>query len=161
MAALRQQHPYAIGAAPVVVLGMHSNCLVVDQMQAHPVLGWCLSSIVSCVSTAEAWMTVGILTDDKPRYDKAVGLYHATMQDYFKWGGGKYRNYSGVLRVVGEATETMRDIYHTQFGIGGLLQTAEMAWQQVRGLECLWRLSERDLGCDKPQVSAAHRLLRV
>lgn len=77
-------------------------------------------------------MTVGILTDDRPRYARAVDLYHATIKDYFKWGRGKFHRYSGVLRIVGEATETMRDIYHTQFAIGGLLQTAEMAWQQVR-----------------------------
>lgn len=96
-----------------------------------------LEPSVPCVSynflsLAEAWMSVAILSDDRPRYNKAVQLYHATVKDYFKWGRGKYRNYSGVLRVVGEATETLRDIYHTQFGLGGLLQTAEMAWQQVR-----------------------------
>jgi hypothetical protein len=29
-----------------------------------------------------------------------------------------------------QASETLRDIYHTAFGLGGLVQTAEQAWQQ-------------------------------
>ena len=38
-----------------------------------------------------------------------------------------------VARVRGECSETLRDLPHAQFGIGGLLQVAELAWQQVRG----------------------------
>ncbi|WIA13951.1 hypothetical protein OEZ85_002521 [Tetradesmus obliquus] len=77
---------------------------------------------------AEAWMAVGVLTDDKVRYRKAVNLYHATVRDYTKWGRAKGFRDGG--RVLGETSETLRDIYHTQFGLGGLLQVAEMAWQQ-------------------------------
>jgi hypothetical protein len=34
------------------------------------------------------------------------------------------------LKPDGECTETKRDLFHTQFGLGGLIQLAEMAWQQ-------------------------------
>jgi hypothetical protein len=36
-----------------------------------------------------------------------------------------------VPRERGEGTETLRDLYHTQFGLGSLVQVAELAWQQV------------------------------
>jgi hypothetical protein len=35
-----------------------------------------------------------------------------------------------VPRERGEGTETLRDLYHTQFGLGSLVQVAELAWQQ-------------------------------
>ena len=38
-----------------------------------------------------------------------------------------------VQRGRGETLETLRDFFHAQFGLGGLLQVAELAWQQVRG----------------------------
>ena len=34
-------------------------------------------------------------------------------------------------RERGETTETLRDLVHAQFGLAGLLQVAELAWQQV------------------------------
>lgn len=57
-------------------------------------------------------MAFGILTDDRPRYDKAVQLFHATVAGYLKWGRGKF----ATNRLIGESTETLRDIYHTLFG---------------------------------------------
>lgn len=75
---------------------------------------------------------MGVLANDRTRYNKAVELYHATMKDYFKWGKGQHQHTAGGWRSVGEASETLRDIYHTQFALGGMLQVAEMAWQQVR-----------------------------
>jgi hypothetical protein len=57
-------------------------------------------------------MAVGVLTDDKLRYRKAVNLYHATVRDYTKWGRAKGFRDGG--RVLGETSETLRDIYHTQ-----------------------------------------------
>eukprot|EP00775_Hariotina_reticulata_P001818 gene1818-2152_t len=35
-------------------------------------------------------------------------------------------------------SETLRDIYHSQFGLGGLLQAAELAWQQDEDLYSCW-----------------------
>eukprot|EP00879_Flechtneria_rotunda_P022507 GHRR01023758.1.p2 GENE.GHRR01023758.1~~GHRR01023758.1.p2 ORF type:complete len:279 (+),score=87.28 GHRR01023758.1:1347-2183(+) len=74
---------------------------------------------------AEAMMALGILADDRARYNKGVKLYHATVADYLKWGRGS----TAYNRILGECTETMRDMYHAQFGLGGLLQAAEIAWQ--------------------------------
>lgn len=75
---------------------------------------------------ADCWVAFGVLTDDVARYRKGVQLYHTTVGDYLRWGRGEFS--SG--RIVGEASETLRDIYHTAFGLGGLVQTAEQAWQQ-------------------------------
>jgi hypothetical protein len=41
-----------------------------------------------------------------------------------------------VERRKGETVETLRDFFHAQFGLGGLLQVAELAWQQVRWQGC-------------------------
>jgi hypothetical protein len=60
-------------------------------------------------------MAVGVLTDDKVRYRKAVNLYHATVRDYTKWGRAK--GFTDGGRVLGETSETLRDIYHTQVGL--------------------------------------------
>jgi hypothetical protein len=57
-------------------------------------------------------MAVGVLTNDKVRYRKAVNLYHATVKDYTKFGRAKGFRDGG--RVLGETSETLRDIYHTQ-----------------------------------------------
>lgn len=66
-------------------------------------------------TVAECFMAHGILTDNKARYDKGVGLYHTTVQDYLKWGRGTFSE----GRIIGECSETLRDIYHSQFGVGG------------------------------------------
>ena len=52
----------------------------------------------------------------------------------YRWGRGQYTTYQGVPRLLGEATETLRDIYHTEFGLAGLINVAEMAWQQNKDL---------------------------
>eukprot|EP00775_Hariotina_reticulata_P012621 gene12621-12751_t len=77
-------------------------------------------------SIGECWMSFGVLTEDQVLYDRGVALFHATVQGYFKWGRGRY----SANRLIGESTETLRDIYHTLFGLGSLLQAAETAWQQ-------------------------------
>jgi hypothetical protein len=60
-------------------------------------------------------MSYGILTDNRTRYNKGVALYHETLKDYLKWGKGA--NAEGG-RMIGECSETLRDIYHSQFGFG-------------------------------------------
>lgn len=41
------------------------------------------------------------------------------------------QNYTTLhIACAMQASETLRDIYHTAFGLGGLVQTAEQAWQQ-------------------------------
>eukprot|EP00878_Enallax_costatus_P043516 GHUV01051527.1.p1 GENE.GHUV01051527.1~~GHUV01051527.1.p1 ORF type:complete len:634 (+),score=132.79 GHUV01051527.1:302-2203(+) len=87
-------------------------------------------------SIVEAEMAMAILTDDKTRFDNAVGLFHKTVEDYvWKWGRQKgYNEVNG--RCMGECTETYRDGCHPQFGLGGLIQAAEMAWQQDQDLYC-------------------------
>eukprot|EP00879_Flechtneria_rotunda_P025186 GHRR01026752.1.p1 GENE.GHRR01026752.1~~GHRR01026752.1.p1 ORF type:complete len:295 (+),score=61.58 GHRR01026752.1:724-1608(+) len=81
-------------------------------------------------TVVECNMAMGLLTDDKACYDRAVALYHTTVKDYYKWGKGDHLE----GRVLGECSETLRDIFHSQFGLGGLLQAAEMAWQQDEDL---------------------------
>jgi hypothetical protein len=71
-------------------------------------------------------MAVAVLADDRPMYEKGRDLYRATVREYFKWGRDGY----AAGRVLGEATETLRDIYHTLFGLGSLVQAAETAWAQ-------------------------------
>lgn len=34
------------------------------------------------------------------------------------------------LKTTGECGETCRDLYHSQYGLGGLIQLAELAWHQ-------------------------------
>ena len=65
-------------------------------------------------------------SDDHALYDKGLDLYRTTVESYFKWGRGGY----APGRLLGEATETLRDIFHTLFGIGSLVQAAETAWGQ-------------------------------
>jgi hypothetical protein len=77
-------------------------------------------------TVADAYMAIGVLADDRPRYNKGLALYRKTVQEYFKWGRDDY----APNRILGEATETLRDIYHTLFGLGSLMQAAETAWSQ-------------------------------
>lgn len=73
-------------------------------------------------------MSYGILTDDRTRYDKGVELYHATLEDYLKWGKGASAEGG---RMIGECSETLRDIYHSQFGFGECFwatQTEQHGW---------------------------------
>uniref|UniRef100_A0A383V947 Alginate lyase domain-containing protein n=1 Tax=Tetradesmus obliquus TaxID=3088 RepID=A0A383V947_TETOB len=75
---------------------------------------------------AEAMMAVGVLANDRGRYNKGVVIFHDTVKHYLKWGKGSFAQ----NRILGECSETMRDLYHVQFGLGSLLQAAEIAWQQ-------------------------------
>jgi hypothetical protein len=88
-------------------------CALVDEMRddlvAAPAAGNWHSTVAEC------FMSYGILTDNRARYDKGVQLYHDTLQDYLKWGKGA--NAEGG-RMIGECSETLRDIYHSQFGFG-------------------------------------------
>jgi hypothetical protein len=77
-------------------------------------------------SVADCMMAVGVLSDDRARYDKGLALYRKTVKEYFRWGRGEW----AAGRTPGESTETLRDIYHTLFGIGSLIQAAETAWAQ-------------------------------
>lgn len=82
-------------------------------------------------TVAECFMSYGILTDNRSRYDKGVKLFQETLKDYLKWGRGGFTEGG---RIIGECSETLRDIYHSQFGFGGLIQAAEIAWQQGEDL---------------------------
>lgn len=76
---------------------------------------------------ADAWMAVAVLSDDATLFNKASSLFTATTTNYFRWG--RDPAYSAG-RTLGECTETLRDVYHSLFGLGALLQTAETAFQQ-------------------------------
>jgi hypothetical protein len=73
-------------------------------------------------------MAVGVLTNDRERYRKAVNLYHATVKDYTKFGRAKGFRDGG--RALGETSETLRDIYHTQ--VEGPYQYAVMTCLEER-----------------------------
>jgi len=85
-------------------------------------------------SAAEALMSLAILSDNVTMYNQSETLFKATVDDYLRWGRGAYTTYQNVTRLLGECTETLRDIFHSQFGLAGLIQTAELAWQQNRDL---------------------------
>lgn len=89
-------------------------------------------------TVAEAWMSVALLTDDPPRFRKAVKLFNETLFSYLKWGKG---DWAAGGRVPGECSETLRDVFHSEFGLGGLLQvrivTTCSAYQQQCFLFCL------------------------
>jgi hypothetical protein len=79
-------------------------------------------------------MALGVLGNNRTMYNSGVNLFTSTVADYLKWGKGSFAVQNGnMTRLLGECSETMRDMYHSQFGLGGLLQAAEIAWQQVGG----------------------------
>jgi hypothetical protein len=83
---------------------------------------------------AETYMALGVLGNNRTMYNSGVNLFTSTVADYLKWGKGSFAVQNGnMTRLLGECSDTMRDMYHSQFGLGGLLQAAEIAWQQVGG----------------------------
>jgi len=101
----------------------------VDTLSAYPATNFDKRKLMYGnwhASCADCMMAIGLLSDDRPRYNKGLQLYRTTVESYFKWGKGEYAG----GRMVGESTETLRDIYHTLFGIGSLMQAAETAWGQ-------------------------------
>lgn len=82
-------------------------------------------------SCADCLVAFGSLAGDEARYRQGLDLYRTTVESYFKWGRPPYDK----GRLIGEATETLRDIYHTLFGIGSLIQVR--AWGAAEG--CRWR----------------------
>eukprot|EP00882_Tetradesmus_deserticola_P015228 GHRQ01016219.1.p1 GENE.GHRQ01016219.1~~GHRQ01016219.1.p1 ORF type:complete len:577 (+),score=184.85 GHRQ01016219.1:303-2033(+) len=79
---------------------------------------------------ADAMISFGVLADDRGRYNIGTELFMNATRDYLKWGRGMMSTVDGVQRIPGECTETLRDIYHAEFGLGSALQAAEMAFQQ-------------------------------
>jgi hypothetical protein len=77
-------------------------------------------------SVADAMASLGVLTDNRQLYSQGIALYKTTVNDYLKWGKVAF----AAGRLVGETSETLRDIYHSLFGLGSLLQAAEAAWAQ-------------------------------
>lgn len=86
-------------------------------------------------SCADCLMAAGVLADDAAKFERGRELYRATVASYLKWGrAGAPPQWAsappGTPRLAGESTETLRDIYHSLFGIGSLMQAAETAWAQ-------------------------------
>lgn len=79
------------------------------QGQIIPVCGLLTVLFVDC------WMAFGILSDDSDRYLKAIQLFHHTVADYLKFG--RIDTWKDG-HVLGQCTETMRDIYHSEFAMG-------------------------------------------
>lgn len=74
----------------------------------------------------DAMVAVAVLSDDRARWNKARTIFHATVHRYLRWG----KDIWALSHLLGECSETERDIYHTQMGLAGLLQAAETAFQQ-------------------------------
>ena len=84
---------------------------------------------------AEAYISFGSLTENRNRYNKGKDLFMRTLTDYFRWGKGNWtKGPPETTRMLGECSETLRDIDHSQMGLGGLVQVAEMCWQQDEDL---------------------------
>jgi hypothetical protein len=77
-------------------------------------------------SCADCMVALGLLSDDRGRYQRGLSLLRDTVTSYYKWGRGDWAD----GHLVGESTETFRDIYHSLFGLGSLVQAAEAAWGQ-------------------------------
>lgn len=65
---------------------------------------------------AECKAQLAILTGNRQLWDDALAWWHKVLDAYIK--------------PCGECGETQRDLFHSQFGLGGLIQLAEIAWQQ-------------------------------
>lgn len=89
----------------------------------HP-LGMLHSNFHSAI--ADAMTAVAVLGDDRVRWSKARAVHQATVERYLRWGRGIW----APGHVLGECTETQRDLFHSQMGLAGLLQAAESAFQQ-------------------------------
>jgi len=85
---------------------------------------------------AEAYIAFSFLTETSGHYyEKGKDLFMRTVTDYFRWGKGNWtKGPPETTRVLGECSETLRDIDHSQMGLGGLVQVAEMCWQQDEDL---------------------------
>ena len=68
-------------------------------------------------------MAFGVLSDDGPLYAKGRALYSTTVAEYFEWGRPGF----AAGRVLGESTETLRDVYHTLCAQG----LGFRVWQRV------------------------------
>lgn len=71
-------------------------------------------------TVAEARAQIAVLTDDRALWRGALSLWRRAAGAY--------------LRPCGECAETARDLYHSQFGLGGLAQCAELAHHQGEDL---------------------------
>lgn len=78
-------------------------------------------------AVAEAKAQLAVLRDDRALFAEALRDWRRVAAAY--------------LKPTGECAETSRDLYHSQFGLGGLVQTAEVAWQQGCGelYDFLWQ----------------------
>ncbi|GBF98426.1 hypothetical protein Rsub_10491 [Raphidocelis subcapitata] len=67
-------------------------------------------------TVAEAKAQLAIFKGDTALFAEALSDWQRVIDSY--------------LQPCGECSETKRDLYHSQFGLGGLVQVAELAWQQ-------------------------------
>lgn len=88
---------------------LQPTCLYWVGLATLPLANW-------HTAIAECKMSIAILKNDRRLFDEAVADWKKVAHAY--------------LKPTGECTETSRDLYHSQFGLGGLIQVAEMAWQQ-------------------------------
>lgn len=84
------------------------------------------------LTIADAMISFAVLTDDRPRYNTAMSLLRNATSNYLRWGRTPADTIvNGIERIPGECTETLRDIYHTQFGLGSALQVGACEWMFV------------------------------
>ncbi len=96
----------------------------------------------------ETLMSIAVFQDDQALFDKGVALYKRRLPAYIYLGADgpmpmtvDSARFSSPDKVIahwfgqkkfmdGLSQETCRDLMHTQWGIGGLLNSAEIAWKQ-------------------------------
>jgi hypothetical protein len=88
-------------------------------------------------SIGEALMSYALLTNNRTRYDESKVVFSRTINDYLKWGKGSWAE----NRIVGECTETLRDIFHSEVRRGAEAG-AGVAWAEL--LACLLTVTELD-----------------
>ncbi len=73
-------------------------------------------------TAVESMFSIAVFFEDKDKFDEAVSAYEWLMPRYLYLNKAPYMN--------GETNETCRDLNHTKLGVIGLLNAAEVAWNQ-------------------------------
>ncbi len=81
----------------------------------------------------KAMMAIGVFTDDRPMFDRAVNWYDGGTDN------GSLVHY--IIDDAGQCQESGRDQQHSQLGIGHLAEASEIGWHQ--GLDMYGTASDR------------------
>lgn len=73
-------------------------------------------------TAVESMFAIAVFLDDREKFEEAETSYEWLMPKYL------YMNHA--IRMDGETNETCRDLNHTKLGLAGILNAAEISWNQ-------------------------------